>query len=95
MIDFKALANKLKGDLENLEVGYEIDIKSFKKDRSLTIVHHYDGYTLKEKGFKTEDFSFGHEERKECYKKTKQLMDYEFPRSNKIWYSISEIKNGK
>ena len=95
MIDINRVISKLKKDVVGLENNHYILLKSFKKDRWLKIVNTNQNLCVIENGFKQMQFNFELNQSKECLKLLKQLVDFEFPRSNKIWYSVGELKDGE
>jgi len=68
--------------LKKLPRGFGIDLRTFKRDRSVTIRRNGDDtFTVTENGFRSETFTTGI---KDMRKLLKMLLKREFPRSNKI-----------
>ncbi len=69
--------------------GQELGMKSFKKDRIVTVSKLGSGYSIKEAGFIKEEYSVNAEELK---KKIGSIIDIEFPRSHEVLVSVSRSK---
>ena len=93
MIDFKNVYTKLKNDVGNLQENHYILLKSFKKDRWIKVELLYSNFVVTEQGFKKQIYNFNFSDLKKLQKFLKELVDFEFPRSNKIWYSVGENKD--
>lgn len=86
MIAFNKLNQQLKNDLKKLDAKHQIVIKTFKKDRSITIYLEENMYVIKQAGYKHQVYHFLIEDLKEFNKQLKQSIKKEFPRSSQIWY---------
>lgn len=75
--------------LKKLPIGKGLDLRTFKRDRSVTIMRRAeDRYNVKEDGFESQTFET---DIKGMRKLLKMLLRREFPRSNKIRvYETSE-----
>lgn len=73
--------------LKRMYPNQKVIFKTFKKDRKVEVLKLENSYTIIENGFKNniiEDLEY-----KEVKKILKKLQKIEFPRSNKLWYSIT------
>ncbi|MBS6005541.1 MAG: hypothetical protein KIB43_01145 [Clostridium baratii] len=73
--------------LKRMYPNQKVIFKTFKKDRKVEVLKLESSYTIIENGFKNniiEDLEY-----KEVKKILKKLQKIEFPRSNKLWYSIT------
>ena len=73
--------------LKRMYTNQKVIFKTFKKDRKVEVLKLENSYTIIENGFKNniiEDLEY-----KEVKKILKKLQKIEFPRSNKLWYSIT------
>lgn len=86
MIAFNKLNQQLKNDLKKLDNDHQIVIKTFKKDRSITIYLEDNEYIINQAGYEHETYHFSIEDLKEFNKQLKQSIKKEFPRSSQIWY---------
>ncbi len=86
MINIKEVNNLVKRDITKLEDKI-IVIKSFKKDRIVSIYLEDNNIIVKEEGFKHINHKFDQND-KQTIKQIKKIINEEFPRSNKLWYSI-------
>jgi hypothetical protein len=88
MIDIKTLIPSVQKRLDRLDVGGEIELKTYKRDRGVTIIKVTDDRLLiREDGFVKNEFEIPVEKLK---KTLKSLLKKEFPRSNKV--RLSERK---
>jgi len=93
MLDKSTLIPNLLKRLQKLPVGDYIDVRSYKRDRSLLIIKLPGGYfRIVENGFEQHEFELD----ESALKKTlKTLVKREFPRSNKIrLYAMGVYKGG-
>lgn len=75
--------------LKRMTSNQKLIFKTFKKDRKVEIVKLENSYTIIEDGFKNniiENLDY-----KEIKKILKETQKIEFPRSNKLWYSIANF----
>lgn len=88
MIDKAGAIPTILSMLKKLENGNGLDLRTFKRDRSVTIVRiGENSFSINEKGFETQSFETN---LKGMRKLLKTLLKREFPRSNKIRvYKIS------
>lgn len=77
--------------LRKLEVYSRLDIRTYKKDRSIVIEKLEEGYNLYEDGFEKEEFKNLSQE--ELKKLLKVLQRKEFPRSNMVRFYMLEGKD--
>ncbi|MGC8537609.1 MAG: hypothetical protein ACP5MZ_01320 [Candidatus Micrarchaeia archaeon] len=68
----------------------ELSMKSFKKDRIVTVSKMNNSYSIKETGFVRGEYAVNAEELK---KKIGSIIDIEFPRSHEVLVSVSRSKN--
>lgn len=82
MVDKSALMAILGTRLKKLPVGHAIDLRTYKRDRSVVIVR-VDGerFRVIEEGFEQQEFFV---DRDKLDRLLKTLVKREFPRSNKI-----------
>lgn len=91
MIDKAGAIPTILTKLKKMDVGHGIDLRTFKRDRSVVIVRRTEAlFTVNEDGFHTEQFET---DIKGMRKLLKTLLKREFPRSNKI--RTSEIKSSR
>ena len=82
MIDISAVIPTVLLKLKKLPVGHFLDLQTYKKDRSVTIVKRDDNnFLIIENGFNQEEFDVDAVKLK---KTLKVLLKKEFPRSNKV-----------
>ncbi len=82
MIDKAGAIPTILTKLKKLPVGHGLDLRTFKRDRSVVILRMADDeYTVKGNGFQQETFAT---DLKGMRKLLKTLLKREFPRSNKI-----------
>ncbi|MGL1862810.1 MAG: hypothetical protein OCC46_09850 [Pseudodesulfovibrio sp.] len=82
MIDKAGAIPTILTKLKKLPIGHGLDLRTFKRDRSVVILRMADDeYTVKENGFQKETFAT---DLKGMRKLLKTLLKREFPRSNKI-----------
>ncbi len=82
MIDKAGAIPTILTKLKKLPVGHGLDLRTFKRDRSVVILRlAADEYSVKENGFQQETFTT---DLKGMRKLLKTLLKREFPRSNKI-----------
>lgn len=86
MINIKEVNNLVKRDITKLEDKI-IVIKSFKKDRIVSIYQEDINIVIKEEGFNHKTYKFDQND-KQILRQIKKIINEEFPRSNKLWYSI-------
>ncbi|WP_337860746.1 hypothetical protein [Ferroplasma sp.] len=67
---------------------YMLTIKSFKKDRIVTVKKLDGKFNIVEEGFRTENFTV---EEKDLKKTMKDIIDIEYPRSHKVMVSEQEM----
>jgi hypothetical protein len=65
-------------------------IKSFKKDRIVTVKKSAGKFNIIEEGFRTENI---HIEEKDLKKTMKDIIELEYPRSHKVMVSEQEIRD--
>lgn len=88
MIDIKTVIPVVQKKLDKLDVGDRIELKTYKRDRGVTILKVTDDRLLiLEDGFVKNEFEIPVEKLK---KTLKLLLKKEFPRSNKV--RLSERK---
>ena len=75
--------------LKRMTPNQKVVFKTFKKDRKVEVLKLENSYTVIEDGFKNNIIK--HLEYKEIKKILKEIQKIEFPRSNKLWYSISNV----
>lgn len=90
MINIKEVNSLIKKDINHLDE-QKINIKSFKKDRQITIYLEDEKIVVEEAGFEHETYYF-YQDDKQALKQIKKLINKEFPRSNKLWYSVKKNK---
>ncbi len=72
--------------LERMDSGYEIELLSFKKDRSLSIMKISETkFLVKESGYLNEEREL---DRESLSKDIKKALEREFPRSNTLFVSL-------
>jgi len=82
MIDKANAIPAILSRLKKLPIGGGIDLRTFKRDRSVVIRRDEDdSFTITENGFRSETFA---SDIKGMRKLLKTLLKREFPRSNKI-----------
>jgi len=82
MIDIKTLIPAVQKRIDRLGVGGEIELKTYKRDRGVTIIKvANDRLRILEDGFVQSEFEISVEKLK---KTLKSLLKKEFPRSNKV-----------
>ncbi len=82
MIDKDSAIETVMRKLKKIQIGYGLDLRTYKRDRSVVIVRSAeDSFTVIEDGFFKENFSVDFKGLKKLLKK---LVKVEFPRSNKI-----------
>jgi hypothetical protein len=82
MIDKANAIKTILTRLKKLSVGSGIDLRTFKRDRSVAIIRDgQDSFLVMENGFRVEKYST---DLKRMRKLLKMLLKREFPRSNKI-----------
>ena len=75
--------------LKRMTPNQKLIFKTFKKDRKVEVLKLENSYTVIEDGFKNNIIeNLGY---KEIKKILKEIQKIEFPRSNKLWYSISTV----
>ncbi|MDY3207421.1 hypothetical protein [Clostridium baratii] len=75
--------------LKRMTPNQKVVFKTFKKDRKVEVLKLENSYTVIEVGFKNNIIeNLGY---KEIKKILKEIQKIEFPRSNKLWYSISTV----
>ncbi|MBC15775.1 MAG: hypothetical protein CL942_01855 [Desulfovibrio sp.] len=89
MIDMANALPTIMTRSKKLAVGEGLDLRTFKRDRSIVIMRTADDtYSITEDGFHREQFKASH---KSLKKIMKTLLKREFPRSNKVRiYTITE-----
>ena len=75
--------------LKRMTPNQKVVFKTFKKDRKVEVLKLENSYTVIEDGFKNNIIK--NLEYKEIKKILKEIQKIEFPRSNKLWYSISNV----
>lgn len=77
--------------LKKLQVNNCLDIRPYKRDRSVIIEKLHEGYNVYEDGFHIEDYKdLSNEELK---KLLKVIQKREFPRSNIVRFTVLKSKN--
>ena len=91
MLDKSALIPALQARIKKLPVGHAIDLRTYKRDRSLVIVRLPDErLRIIEDGFEKNEFQI---ETQALPKLLKVLLKKEFPRSNKVrLYQLGEYE---
>ncbi|NJD99676.1 hypothetical protein E3E26_07765 [Thermococcus sp. LS1] len=85
MVSARKVVKTVEGFLKRLRPGYEIELLSYKKDRSVTIKKLETGrFLLIERGFENSEREVGGEE---VIHELKKAISVEFPRSH--WIRIS------
>jgi len=94
MIDKTAIVPTVLEKLKKLPIGHCIDLRTYKRNRSVVIVKkEEDEYLIIENGYFQEEFVVGLSKLK---KLLKTLLKKEFPRSNKIrLYNLGEYDKGQ
>jgi hypothetical protein len=69
---------------------YVLTIKSFKKDRIVTVKKVDGKFNIIEEGFRTENFIV---DEKDLKKTMKDIIELEYPRSHKVMVSEQEMHN--
>jgi len=89
MIDKTAAIRTVRERLNKLPVGHYLDLRTYKRDRSVIIVKlEDDNFLVVENGFYQERFEVGSRSLKGLLR---TLLKKEFPRSNKVrLYSMGE-----
>jgi hypothetical protein len=89
MIDKATALESVLRKLKKLPVGHCIDLRTYKRNRSLLIIHYQsEDFTIFEDGYETIEHNV---KLKEVRKLLKTLFKREFPRSNKIrMYELGE-----
>ncbi len=85
MIPARSAEKNVYGTALKLKDGYTISIKSFKKDRVITITKHRNSYVIVENGFSKGRFEASGDELK---KRIKELISKEFPRSHELSVAV-------
>jgi hypothetical protein len=89
MIDIKTVISTVQKRLERGSVGIGIELKTYKRDRGITIVKVTDDHLLiREDGFVKNEFEIPVEKLK---KTLRSLLKKEFPRSKKVWLSEKRL----
>lgn len=82
MIDKTNIIETVLQKMKGLTVGHHLDLRTYKRDRSVVIVKRKnDSYLVIEDGFYKEKYEVRHEKLKRLLK---SLLKKEFPRSNKV-----------
>lgn len=82
MLDKSALLPALRARLNKLPLGHALDLRTYKRDRSVVIIRQGEGrWRVIEDGFEQQEFAVDDDGLK---KLVKTLLKREFPRSNKI-----------
>jgi len=82
MIDIASAIPTILTKLKKIPIDHYLDLQTFKKDRSITIIRQTEGeFQIIERGFHDDIFSVKASKLK---KTIKTLLKREFPRSNKI-----------
>lgn len=82
MLDVASLYSQLSQRLKRLEHGHYLDLRSYKRDRSVLFIRENDSrLRVIEKGFEQHDFQI---EMGELKKVLKEMIKREFPRSQKL-----------
>lgn len=79
--------NTAMTSLKRMSPNQKVIFKTFKKDRKVEILKLENSYTIIENGFKNNIIE--NLEYKEVKKLLKKLQKIEFPRSNKLCYSVT------
>ncbi|WP_237265183.1 hypothetical protein [Thermoplasma sp. Kam2015] len=86
MISSSGAVRDISSMVRKLKPGYEIEMKTFKKDRGIEIVKMDDGsLSINEFGFRTAEY---HTSADDFDRLFKDIYQREFPRSHEIRYSI-------
>ena len=85
MINFKQAVSLLEHALKTMLIFEAIEIKTYKKDRSVTLYKAAaDQFIIIQHGFKQQQI---HADSKTAKTSLKQAIKTEFPRSNMVWMS--------
>ncbi len=84
----RSLDKHLHSMLIKMDDNHMITIKSFKKDRIVTVKKLDGEFNIIEEGFRNENFTV---EEKDVKKTMKDIIDLEYPRSHKVMVSEQEF----
>jgi hypothetical protein len=88
MIDKSSVIRTVQERLNKLPIGHYLDLRTYKRDRSVIIVKSEDDLLVIEDGFYNENFEIKPDKLKGLLK---TLLKKEFPRSNKVrLYTMGE-----
>lgn len=92
MLDKSALIPALRARVKKLPIGHAIDLRTYKRDRSLVIVKlEAEKFLIVEDGFEKNEYRV---EMGGLWKMLKTLLQREFPRSNKVrLYQLAEYRS--
>ena len=86
MVDKSAAIATVLTKVKSLAVGHSLTLKTYKRDRSVTIVKQdTDAFLVRQQGFEQEEFGVAGTK---LGRLLKRLLKKEFPRSNKIHLSM-------
>ncbi|AGO61558.1 hypothetical protein [Ferroplasma acidarmanus] len=74
--------------LVKMDNNYMLTIKSFKKDRIVTVKKLEGRFNIIEEGFRNENFTV---DEKDLKKTMKEIIELEYPRSHKVMVSEQEL----
>ncbi len=90
MISSSGAIRDLSAMIRKLKPGYEIEMKTFKKDRGIEIMKAEDGsLDIREFGFKSAEYHASMDDFESIFK---EIYQREFPRSHEIRYSVRRTK---
>jgi len=75
--------------LVKMDNNYMLTIKSFKKDRIVTVKKLESRFNIIEEGFRNENFTV---DEKDLKKTMKEIIELEYPRSHKVMVSEQELR---
>lgn len=88
MLHISQLVMKTLLALKKCEIGDQILIRTYKKDRSIVIKKEKDAFQIIEKGFHHQTYE--NISLEELPKLLRSLKEKEFPRSNQIWFNVQK-----
>ncbi|KAA8922417.1 MAG: hypothetical protein F6Q11_04590 [Thermoplasma sp.] len=90
MISSSGAIRDISSMIRKLKPGYEIEMKTFKKDRGIEIAKEEDGsLNIREFGFRTAEYHAASDDFEKIFK---EVYQREFPRSHEIRYSVRRIR---
>ncbi|EQB73860.1 MAG: hypothetical protein AMDU4_FER2C00039G0071 [Ferroplasma sp. Type II] len=89
-IPIRSVDKHVHSMLMKMDDNHILTIKSFKKDRIVTVKKSGGEFNIIEEGFRNQNFTI---DEKSLKKTMKDIIDLEYPRSHKVMVSEQEIHN--